>query len=490
MRLDLGQHMRMEQRMKLAPRMIQSMEILQLPLMALQERIEQELQENPVLEMREVSDGPDRPETLEVEHPDQPTLEEGPLVIGEDGGSADDYQRLAEVGRDWQDHFESGHRPSRAALAERTQRKHQAEQNVPNRPAGLYEHLIGQLGVLDMTPEARDACGVLIEHLDDNGYLKMSLDDLAREVGPDATSALMHQALACVQRLDPAGVGARDLAECLLLQLDDDDPLWDAKYQLVRHHLQDIQQNRYPLVQKKTGLDLDTIQQAVAEISRLNPRPGAALSGRLVPYIKPDVIVEASDTGFTIRLDDEATPALDVSETYQQMVKDRRVDDQTRRYVRGKLQSARWLLESIEQRRNTLKRVATAVLNYQRDFLEHGPGRIRPLKMQQIADRVGVHVTTVSRAVDGKYVQTPRGIYPLKRFFGGGTEKANGEVVAWDRVRQKLTDLVAKEDKQEPYSDDQIVDILRKEGIDIARRTITKYRKSLDIPSSRQRRQY
>ena len=490
MRLDISQHMRMEQRMKLAPRMIQSMEILQLPLMALQERIEQELAENPVLELREPVSVPESSPTEESEHPDQSTLAERPLVIDEKGRSDADNQRLDEIGRDWQEHFDSAHRPSAGALAERSDRKHQAEQNMPSRPAGLCEHLIGQLGMMGLSSAAREACEVLIAHLDESGYLKVPLEELTPRVGPQATPALMQQALACVQRLEPPGVGARNLPECLLLQLDDDDPLWDVKYRLVTEHLKDIQQNRYPAIERKTGLSMETIQQAVAEISRLNPRPGAVLSAEAVPCIKPDIIVEAIDNGYVIRLDDEVTPPLEVSQTYQDMAKDQRIDDNTRQFVRSKLQSARWLLESIEQRKNTLKRVATAILNYQRDFLDHGPTRIRPLKMQQIADRVGVHVTTVSRAVDGKYAQTPRGIFPLRRFFGGGMEKANGEVVAWDRIRQRLTDLVAKEDKSNPYSDDQLVEILQREGVAIARRTVTKYRKSLDIPSSRQRRQY
>jgi len=202
-------------------------------------------------------------------------------------------------------------------------------------------------------------------------------------------------------------------------------------------------------------------------------------------------VVEADEHGqYEVRLQDEHTPQLAISRIYQKLLKDKQSDPAAREYIQKKIQSARWLIESIEQRRNTLLKVARAIIEHQQDFLDKGPESIEPLKMQQIADRVGVHVTTVSRAVDDKWVQTPRGIFPLKRFFGGGTMTADGDEVAWDTIKQKLLEIIAKEDKQNPMSDEEIVDEMERQGFKVARRTVTKYRQALLIPSSRQRRQF
>ncbi len=205
----------------------------------------------------------------------------------------------------------------------------------------------------------------------------------------------------------------------------------------------------------------------------------------------PDLIVELDEHGqYQVRLVDEHTPQLSISRLYQKLLKNKEADPAAREFIQKKIQSARWLIESIEQRRSTLLKVARAIIDHQKEFLDKGPEAIEPLKMQQIADRVGVHVTTVSRAVDDKWVQTPRGIFALKRFFGGGTTTADGEEVAWDTIKQKLLEIIAKEDKQNPLSDEEIVEELGKHGLPVARRTVTKYRKALRIPSSRQRKQF
>jgi RNA polymerase sigma-54 factor len=207
--------------------------------------------------------------------------------------------------------------------------------------------------------------------------------------------------------------------------------------------------------------------------------------------VMPDLIVENDDHGgFEVRLADDKMPRVAISRYYQQQLRNKRLDSESREYIQKKIQSARWLIESIEQRRNTLLKVARAIIEHQKEFLDKGPEYIEPLKMQQIADRVGVHVTTVSRAVDDKWVQTPRGIFPLKRFFGGGTITADGDEIAWDTIKQKLLEIIAKEDKQDPLSDEQIVDEMERQGLKVARRTVTKYRQNLHIPSSRQRKQF
>ena len=490
MRLSLGQELRLVQKQILAPRMIQSMEILQLPIMALEERIQQELQENPILEMQE--EDPDLPaEPEEHEPPDAPTDEERELVIDDGANSERDFERLLKMDEEWPDHFEEHSRPSRGRLEEEGERKHDAMANMANRPQTLQDYLHDQLGWFDLDENLRGMCDRIIYNLDPNGYLPMSLEDL---LGADATEedlALARRALAMVQKLDPPGVGARDLRECLLLQLAPGMPYYEQLQTLISGHLEDLKHNRLPLIARKTGYSLPLIQEAIQGMRNLKFNPGADFSSTFVPPVTPDIFVEPGEGGrYKVRLEDGRTPSLFISPYYRKLLTSGEANEETREYIKKKLNSAQWLIDSIEQRRNTLTRVAQAIVDHQREFLDKGPEAIEPLKMQQIADKVGVHVTTVSRAVDDKWIQTPRGIFPLKRFFCGGTVSSDGEEVAWDTVRLKLQDLIDHEDKQRPYSDEDLVKELAKLGITVARRTVTKYRKAMSIPSSRQRRDW
>lgn len=488
MRLSFGQEMRLSQKQVLAPRMIQSMEILQLPILALQERIDQELQENPVLEMQE--NDPDLPaDSEDGESAESSNDEERELVIDEDNGEAD-FERLLNMDEEWPDHFEENTRPSSNRIAEESDRKHDAMANMAARPQSLHDYLHDQLSWFDLPADLRSMADRIIYNLDSNGYLQSSLQDL---LGPDADEqqyARIEEALQVVQGLDPPGVGAHDLRECLLLQLNPGVPYYEQLHTLISNHLEDIEQNRLPVISKKTGYSIDVIQEAIVELKKLNPKPGAEYNEAYVPTVTPDVFVEPREGGgYDVRLEDGRTPSLFVSPYYRKLLR-AGANAETREYIKRKLNSAQWLIESIEQRRNTLTKVSQAIVDHQTEFLDKGPEAIEPLKMQQIADKVGVHVTTVSRAVDDKWIQTPRGIFPLKRFFCGGTVSADGEEVAWDAVRLKLQEIVDNEDKGHPFSDDQLVAELAKHGIKVARRTVTKYRKAMDIPSSRQRRSW
>jgi RNA polymerase sigma-54 factor len=479
MRLDTSQQMRTDMRLRMAPRMIQSMEILQLPLMALQERIDQELSENPVLvDLRET----ETPEgEAEPEEPAAPAAAESEPEEFDGGDEADD----------WMETYGEAHRPSRAALSEEADRKHDAMQNMASRPRSLHDDLSDQLGFLDADPTVRSLAEYIIYNLDDRGYLKLDLAEVVRDFGGDATLDQAEEALALVQKLDPPGVGARDLRECLLLQLTPDVPCRDILHVLLANHLDDLHQNRLPAIEKRTGIPIEKIKEAIEHLRRLNPHPGSRFAPESAQYVLPDLIVEGNEHGgYDVRLVDDHTPQLAISRYYQKQLKNKSTDPAAREFIQKRIQSARWLIESIEQRRNTLLKVARAIIDHQKDFLDKGPESIEPLKMQQIADRVGVHVTTVSRAVDDKWVQTPRGIFSLKRFFGGGTTTADGEEVAWDTIKQKLLEIIAKEDKQNPLSDEEIVEELGRHGFPVARRTVTKYRRTLRIPSSRQRKQF
>lgn len=491
MRLSLGMEARQVQVQKLAPRMIQSMEILQLPIMALQERIEQEMNENPLLEVQEVD--PTLPEESdERDNPDAPSDVEKELVVdGKDG--ADDFERLLNMDGDMPSTFDDSFRRSANRIQDDMDRQHDLMANAASRPESLNDFLMHQLGELDLEPDVEKMAERIISSLDarDGGYFKMSLMDL---VPPDASPEqvnVAHEALHVVQSLEPAGIAARDLRECLLLQLTPDMEFHEEMKTLIESHLEDLAENRLPLIQRKTGYTIETIQETRLHLLKLNPKPGFAFAETFVPNVTPDVRVEQNDQGeYRVVLDDDRTPTLRISEYYRRRLQSGLATPEEREFIKRKINAAQWLIESIEQRRNTLTRVAQAIVNYQRSFLDNGPEYIEPLKMQQIADEVGVHVTTVSRAVDDKWIDTPRGIFPLKRFFVGGTRSEDGEDVAWDVVRLKLQEVIDAENKANPYSDDELVSELKKHGLNVARRTITKYRRKMNIPSSRQRRDW
>jgi RNA polymerase sigma-54 factor len=363
--------------------------------------------------------------------------------------------------------------------------------NMIARPQTLQDYLKDQLGWFEIDATLRAMCERIIYNLDANGYLQGRLEDLLGLESTKEDLEMAQQALTVVQRLDPPGIAARSAQECLLLQLTPDMPYYEQLQMLITSHLDDLLHNRLPVISRRTGYSIELIQKAVAQLKKLKLQPGAEFNNAPVPPVTPDVFVELGEDGkYQIRLEDGRTPALFISPYYRKLFASGQINNETREYIKRKINSAQWLIDSIQQRRNTLTRVSQAIVDHQTEFLSKGPEAIEPLKMQQIADKVGVHVTTVSRAVDDKWIQTPRGIFPLKRFFCGGTVAADGEEVAWDTIRLKLQELIDNEDKQHPKSDDQLVKDLAGAGLTVARRTVTKYRKAMNIPSSRQRRDW
>jgi len=505
MRLSLGQQMQMAQKQVLAPQMIQSMEILQLPIMALLERIEQEMEDNPVLDQIEPTEDQ---ETIKEDavNPDAPSESERELVVQEGTNNEDDFERLLNMVDSLPDDYEERSRPSRGQMEAESDRRHDAMANMVSRPESLLDYLQHQLSWFDLSDELRRLCERIIYNLDSNGYLEMSLSELSASP-PDASLLsegngdvdswqaeqlkLAEEALAIVQRLDPPGVGARSLKECLLQQLTPGLLFYEELQVLIENHLEDLENNRLPLISKKTGFSIETIHEAWEDLRTLKPKPGSEFNSNFAPSVTPDVFIERRDEGgYEVRLEDGQLPSLYISNYHRKLLQDPGTNAETRDYIKRKINSAQWIIEAIEQRRSTLTRVSQAIVDHQSQFLDNGPEFIEPLKMQQIAEKVNVHVTTVSRAVDDKWMQTPRGIFPLKRFFVGGTMGADGEEVAWDKVRLKLQEIVDQEDKTKPLSDDALVAELATHGITVARRTVTKYRKAMNIPSSRQRRDW
>jgi RNA polymerase sigma-54 factor len=501
MQLTQSISMRPEMRQLLTPRMIQSMEILQMPLAALEERIEQELSSNPVLELKEPDlDGP----VLDSASGDLEGREKvQALVVDAEGDGAKDFERLARIGEyleneEWAPSNYSG--GGRYEGEGERDRKLDAMANTAARAGNLNDYLLDQWAFIETKPEVKRAGEIMIGFITPDGYLRTSFETIIEESKEKPSLDCMNEALPLIQCLEPAGVGARDLRECLLLQLEaleEDEELgeghdFDLERKLISDHLKDLEMNRYPQISKKLGRPIEDLKMAVKRLARLQPYPGNQVGGEDAPPITPDatIYLDEETNEYKIEMTHDPVANLNISQLYRKMVKDKGQDKKTREFLANNVRNAKWLLESIEQRKSTILRVIRQVVDAQREFFEKGPEYLKPLPMIEVADRLGIHVATVSRAVSEKYIQTPRGIFPLRRFFSGGTQTAEGEDMSWDAVKEKLKIIIGGEDKKNPLNDDEIVEKLQGQGIDIARRTVAKYRKILNIATARQRREF
>lgn len=548
MRFETQQSMKLGQHMKLAPRMIQSMEILQMPLAELQERIQQELESNPTLELAEAEasaaaevtgDDVDVAETNE----DEDDVTEGalsedetPLDVGDD---RDDFARLeqfnesnpeaAENEFDGGDESHEAEAPNVRELAERPSRdedfeyqprssgddrdaKSEAMAATPARSISLHEQLREQWHLAEVKEELKPLGELIISFLDADGYLRTPLEtiaDRAPVTGAGETkprSVDLENALRAVQLfLEPPGVAARDARECLLLQLD---AFGDAEDErkiepeviaharlIVENHLDDLMNNRLPRVSEKTHLSLAEIRGALELLKKLSLAPARRLVTEDVRPIVADAIVEydAERDRYIAYLNERRIPDLRINQEYAQLSKgkpDKGMDKRGKDFLRTNLSNAAWLIDAVNQRKHTLLRVVQAVVDAQRDYFDFGPQALKPLPMTLVAEQLGIHVATVSRAVSEKHLQTPRGVVPLRKFFSGGLQTEGGEDMAWDAIKVALRDIIDHEDKKKPWSDEALVDKLQERGIEIARRTVAKYRDQLNIPAARLRREY
>jgi RNA polymerase sigma-54 factor len=505
MRFETSQHMHLGQQMKLAPRMIQSMEILQLPMVALQERIEQELEANVALE--QIEPGLEM-EGLKAEREEarrDETQGERELVVGDDlCDGAEDFERLSSLESTYSEAYDneySSARYSASRMKGERDRKLDAMANITARSASLTEQLQRQWALVEVEPDVAAAGSLLIEHIDDDGLLSTDLESVLqqRETVPGGvtlTSALLERTVEAIQHLlEPPGIGARTSQEAVLIQIDDlvarnDDHDWTDARLLVERHFDDLLENRLPRIVKNSGLTLERIHEAKELLSRLKPHPGRELVCGEAPPIIPDVIVELDDEAdeYVAHLSNGLLPTLRVSRQYSDIARDRNQDKRTRDFAGTSVRNANWLIDAIKQRNSTLLRVIKVVLQRQRDYFDNGDQHLKPLPMVEVADQLGVHVGTVSRAVAEKWMQTPRGLVPLRRFFSGGTETESGESMSWAAVKAVLQEIIDAEDKSKPLSDEALVAELKKRGIQVARRTVVKYRQQLDIPPARRRK--
>ncbi len=499
--MKLEASLQIQQTMKLAPQVIQSIEILQLPTMALIEHIHQELEENPVLEVKEDinPDAEDQKENNENnENNEEPETSsdntentEEPETSSDtesDTESNEEFEKYSLIAEEWNDYFSQTSK--RKVNTSEVDPKQQAIENTAAKSVSLHEHLLGQLAFASNSEIIEELGENIIYNIDKNGYLQTSLDEIVTLYDNKVTMEQAEEALEVVQLMEPPGVGARDLKECLLLQLDKKKHNYALTKELILHHLEDIKSRKLPHIVNKTNHDLEAIKEVVHFISTLNPKPGSVFDSEIIPYVIPEVKVEFVDGKYEIILLNNNIPHIYINSFYNKVINKKNSEPETYGYVQKKINSAKWLIDAIEQRRNTLYKVTVNIVQYQQKFLEHGVLHLQTLKMQEVADAIGMHVSTVSRAISQKYVQTPQGIFELKFFFTGGFKTDSGSMESWETLRQKLADIIADEDKSNPYSDEDLMKQLKSCGTDIARRTITKYRRIMKIPSSRQRRVY
>jgi RNA polymerase sigma-54 factor len=473
MAMEARLQLRQTQRLVMTPMLQQAIQLLQLSTIELQELLQKELTENPLLEEAPPDDAPAPDGT------DQAT-ESPPTDAGSSEATPAEPPDLpfdiAEV---------MFGPPEERTLVQQEQHDEVRFENFIGATTSLADHLSEQLGLSVSDDATRRAAEEIIGNLDEDGYLRATLAEMSEKTG--LSEDVFTGALALVQTFEPTGVGARDLRECLLLQLrlqEHPDPL---AIEILEDHFDALRRCRYPEIAKALRRDQDRVMEAVDEIAALEPKPGRRFAAADTRYIVPDVYVHKVDDDYAIVLNDEGIPRLRVNSYYRSVITRAQGDD-ARRYVEDRLRSAMWLIKSVHQRQKTLYKVTRSIVQFQRAFLDHGLSHLRPLSLRHVAEDIQMHESTVSRVTTNKYVQTPQGLFELKYFFHSGIAKAHGDEVSSVSVKKMIEDLVSGEDAAKPLSDQDITHALRERGLTIARRTVAKYREELGIFPSHQRR--
>ena len=468
--MEMKHQLRLTQKQTLimTQKLRQALKLLTLPTLELREELKTELQTNPLLE--EVDD---------LEEQSEVSLDE--KASEEETDPEDD---LGEV--DWEAYLQDA---SDTGTVPTPERQDERRERVNVSSVSLQDYLRDQLFLKAMGPEDEAVMEFLLGSLDDRGYLTLSNEEIVKHTGTEPER--VERLVKLLQECDPPGVGARDLRECLLIQLRVQGRSGDLAYRIVDEHWESLKNRRLTDIARAVKVPVGAVQDALDEIASLNPSPGAQLAGEEARYIYPDLVVERVGDEYVVFLNDRNVPRLRINRAYEKVLLDRSGGDQkTREFVKTKLRSARWIVNTIEQRRRTMVKVMQKIVEKQRGFFDHGVMHLKPLTLQDVAQEIGMHESTVSRVTNGKYVQTPRGVFELKFFFSSGLGTADGEDISSKAAKEKIVRLVEGEDKHHPLSDQKIADTLKAEGVDIARRTVAKYREQLGIPSARMRKRH
>jgi len=462
----------------MTPQLQQAIKLLQLSRMELIDLIQQELEENPILE-----EGNDLVEEREDERSEEPQEQVEPTEAPEERGV--DQADPNEI--DWQTYFEGYHLSSSPLESFEDDDERPGHENLLTKKQTLTDHLMWQLGLSRLSDKDRLVAAEIIGNLDENGYLKASGEELSQQTGvaEDQVAGILR----VVQDFDPAGVAARSPQECLLLQVRQLGMEGSVVETILLNHMAELETRKYPAIAKAMGISLDEVLCAAKIIINLDPRPGSSFNQEDVHYITPDIFVYKIGDDYVVVLNDEGLPNLKISSFYRRALSGTSdLDAQAGEYIQEKMRGALWLIKSIHQRQRTIYKVTRSIIKFQREFFDKGIEYLKPLVLRDVAEDIEMHESTISRVTTNKYVQTPRGLFELKYFFNSGISTTGGDSVASESVKSRIKEIVAEENPKKPYSDQKIVDILKKQGIDIARRTVTKYREMLGIGSSTERK--
>lgn len=482
--MAMRQTMNLSQNLVITPQLQQAIKLLQMSRLELESQVRNELEENPILEEAEVLREEDFQRTKEAET----QAMESPEVPSTAADNVQDPQRQDEF--EWESYLETQHKTPREASS--GQEEIMNYENIISTTQTLHDHLYWQVKMAGFSDNEEKAADAIIAHIDDDGYLKVPLNQIAEEEKIEIED--LEDALSLIQEFDPPGVGARDLKECLIVQariLEEDT---NDLVLLINNHLKDLEKKNYEAIVKGLGRPMAEVIEICKIIYAMEPKPGRGYAGNDTHYVTPDVYVYKVGDEYVVSLNEDGLPKLKISNFYKNMLKGGSAptgDQKASEYIQEKLKSAVWLIKSIHQRQRTIFKVTDSIVKHQKEFFEKGASALKPMVLRDIANDIGMHESTVSRVTTSKYVHTPQGIYELKYFFNSGISSSDGgEELASESVKLKLKEIVSKEDPKKPYSDQKLVDLLRKEGIDIARRTVAKYRDVLRILPSSQRKKY
>lgn len=453
----------------LSPQMQQAIHMLQMPLMELQALIQQELTLNPVLE-----------EILTTESPPSETLETAKTEHESELDFKEEFNVLTKLDDEWKEYFTQSGTFRKSTQQDEEKRKFMLDSITTGE--SLQDHLLWQLGLF-VTDTNKKALGeLIIGNIDDNGYLHTSIEELAAQSGKSIEE--IEEVLGIIQTFNPIGVGARDIKECLLIQLDRLGKNNSLETRIVENHLDLVGEHKYKQIADALNVPEQDVQKAVEVIITLDPKPGLMFSQENPQYVAPDVFVEKVDGEYVVTLNDERIPHLYISNLYRNLMHKKDTSQETINYIREKIKAGNWIIKNIHQRQQTIYKIATEIARIQREFLDEGPSFLKPLTMQQVASAVSLHESTISRAIANKYIQTPQGTFQFKYFFSAGIQSGSGEFISVAKLKEQIVTMIKEEDPQHPLSDQEIIEKLAVSGIKIARRTIAKYRHELGIPTS------
>ncbi|MEJ2492357.1 MAG: RNA polymerase factor sigma-54 [Desulfuromonadales bacterium] len=480
MALEIRQQLKLSQQLVMTPQLQQAIKLLQLSRMELMDVVRTELEENPVLE-----EGQDTAEekTQQEEELTAETTDEAPAeTLQEVAGDGDGMSEI-----DWKTYLESYSLGGSTADSYEDDEDRPSYENLLTRKPSLTDHLMWQLGLSPLENQDRLIGAEIIGNIDHDGYLQATLEEIAEQTNsaPDQVAKVLN----VVQEFDPPGIASRDLQECLLKQVAQMALADDLVVRILLDHLGELENRRYQAIARSLQVSLDDVLGAAKFISGLDPRPGSQYDQEDVHYIIPDIFVYKISDEYVVVLNDEGLPNLRINSFYRNALSgSEEIDEKAGEYIQEKLRGALWLIKSIHQRQRTIYRVTKSIVKFQREFFDRGVEHLKPLVLRDVAEDIEMHESTVSRVTTNKYVQTPQGLFELKYFFNSGISTTGGDAVASESVKSRIKEIIGAEDPRKPYSDQKIVDLLRGQGIDIARRTVTKYREMLGVGSSTQRK--